>query len=91
MKINFKKLKVFPNIERGNSIVIDVHRNFADMIYQRGTGIAAHSLAMKIYNSDGDADYSDEEVEQIKDYAQKLGTPMFIDAIDNAIKRSGME
>lgn len=81
MKIDFKKLKVFPNIGKENAIIIDAHCNFADMIYQRGSGIAAHALAMKIYNAEGETEYSDEEVEMIRGYAEKLGTPMFIDAI----------
>ena len=60
---------------------MDVRKDFADLIYQNGKGVAAHALALKIYNSTGGEEYGEEEVEMIRGYAEKLGTPMFIDAI----------
>lgn len=91
VRIDFCNLEVYPSIERSRSIKTDVHKFFADTIYQKGSGISALALAMKIYNSGGETEYSLEETELIQKYANEFGTPMFIDAIDNAIKRSGME
>ena len=81
MKIDFRKFRIYPGIDRQRSVEMDVRKEFADLIYQNGKGIAAHALAMKIYNAEGETEYSDEEVEMIRGYAEKLGTPMFIDAI----------
>lgn len=84
MKIDFTKLKTYVSLDRSKAVDLDVHKDFAELIYQRGSGISAHSLALKIYNAKGEEEYSDEEVCLIRKYAESLGTPMFIDAIKEA-------
>lgn len=90
MKLNFKELHVFNGLSRATEAVEDVRELFADAIYSAGNGVAALELCRKIYNSDGEEEYTDREVELIKQYAS-LGTPRFIDAvmtmIDNAKKQ----
>lgn len=90
MKLNFKELHVFNGLSRATEAVEDVRELFADAIYSAGNGVAALELCRKIYNSDGEEEYTDREVELIKQYAP-LGTPRFIDAvmtmIDNAKKQ----
>ena len=51
------------------------------MIYLNVNGIKAHALAMKIYQSEGAADYSSEEVKLIREVAEKLCAPNFIDGL----------
>ena len=44
-------------------------KDFANIIYQLGRGIEAHALAFKIFNSNGEIEYNDEECNMIKEYA----------------------
>lgn len=90
MKLNFKELHVYNGVSRTKESIEDVRELFADAIYSAGNGVAALELCRKIYNSDGEEEYTDREVELIKQYAS-LGTPRFIEAvmtmIDNAKKQ----
>lgn len=47
-------------------------------------GIEAHALAFKIFNSNGEIEYNDEECNMIKEYAS-LCSPAFIDAINKLL------
>lgn len=85
MKLNFKELHVFNGISRATETVEDVREMFADAIYSSGRGVASLELCRKIYNSDGEEEYSEKEVELIMEFS-RLGNPRFIDAVDNMIK-----
>lgn len=80
--MNFKELELFTNIEKTRCSRFDARKDLANMIYNGSNGIAAHALALKIYNSDGDIDLSDEEKEIVRQVANTFCTPAFIDAID---------
>ena len=84
MKIDFKRTEVFTNIARTQCCVMDIREPFADLIYGRGTGVKAHALALKIFNSDEKTEYTDEEIELIRKYAE-MCTPAVIDAINKQI------
>lgn len=84
MKLNFKKLRVY-NIARTKEEIIDAREIFADAISRNIIGFEAHNLCHKIFESDGDEDYTDREVELIQKYSA-LGTGLFIDAILNMIE-----
>lgn len=84
MKLNFKELHSFNGLSKKIETVEDVRELFADAIYAAGNGVAALELCRKIYNSAGEEEYDDREVELIKKYST-LGTPRFIDAVMNMI------
>lgn len=85
--INFEKIEVPENLAKTRVQVVNIKEAFADAIYQRGTGIACHSLALKIYNSDGATEYNEREVQLISTLAQSIVTPAVMDGITEAIKR----
>ena len=85
MKINFKEFKVYTNLAKSDSQLINIVTELADGIYKTAQGIAGHSLALKIYNSKGEEEYTEEEFSIIQNYANQYGTPFFIDAL-NSIK-----
>ena len=87
MKIDFRKFRIYPGIDRQRSVEMDVRKDFADLIYQKGKGVAAHALALKIYNSTGEEEYGEEETVMIRGYAESFGTPMFIDAVNEAMEQ----
>ena len=85
MILNLKQLEVFENIAKTKCVVMDIREAFADLIYARGAGIKAHALALKVFNSDENTEYTDEEIELIKVYIG-MCTPAIIDAINRQLK-----
>lgn len=81
MKLNFQQFSVPTGISRKNRQTGDARESFANMLYLNVNGIRAHALAMKIYNSEGEESYSPEEVKLIKEVAEKLCAPNFIDGL----------
>lgn len=68
-KINFKQLLIATDITRKHCENIDCRENFANVLYRNGNGIASHALALKIYNSNEETEYSDEEVSLMQEHA----------------------
>ena len=64
---------------------MDVRETFADMIYNNVNGIKAHALALKIYESQGEADYTDDEVKLVRVVAERLCVPGFIDGLNEQL------
>lgn len=81
VKLNFQQFCVPTGVSRKNRRTGDARESFADMIYLNVNGIRAHLLAMKIFHSEGETEYSPEEVALIKDVAEKLCAPNFIDGL----------
>lgn len=84
-KLNFEQLLIATDISRKHCENVDCRVDFSDVIYRNGSGISAHALALKIYNSTEDTEYTDEEINLIKEHAN-LCKPFFIDAINCAIE-----
>lgn len=85
-RINFKKLLVSTDISRKHCEHVDCRESFANILYQNGNGIASHALSLKIYNSSGEMEYTDEEVVLIKKHADAFCKPFFIDALNRTIE-----
>jgi hypothetical protein len=81
MKINFENLTIYTDIAKTNTQVVNMKAQLADAIYQNGFGVAAHALALKIYNSKGDCELTDEEYNMLVQFVESKCTPMVIDAI----------
>lgn len=82
VKIDFENVSFWAGIDRTVQVVKDVKKDLADSMYMNGTGIAFHALALKIYNSKGETEYSDEEYSLIMTFAKQMGTPAVIDALE---------
>lgn len=81
VKINFESLRVFKDIEHKVCEVMDVKMAVANELYEKGQGISFHALAMKIYNSKGETEYTDDEYDLIMAYANQMCKPCIIDAL----------
>lgn len=88
MKINFKNFKIPLGISKINYKVGDVRENFADLLYTQVNGIRAHTLAIKIFKSEGAEEYSDEEVAFIRKVAADYCIPAFIDGLEEQINEA---
>ena len=60
-RINFERIEIFVDIDKTRCSVENYKKDFANIIYQLGRGIEAHALAFKIFNSNGEIEYNDEE------------------------------
>lgn len=81
-KINFQQFKMPTGINKTNYTIGDARESVANMIYLNVNGIRAHALALKIYQSEGSADYSPEEMRTLTEVANVYGTPAFIDGFN---------
>ena len=87
MKIDFTKFPVWGSIDKSFVVEQDVSKQLADAIYMRVPGMAAHNLAHKIYESNGEADYDDSEVAILRN-SMDMYTPIFIDSLNDFLDRN---
>ena len=85
MKINFAQLEVYTDIKKTNKVCTDVRQQLGELLYETGSGIKLHSLALKIYNSEGETEYTEEEIQTLMQFVNQYCKPAIIDAI-NALK-----
>lgn len=84
-KLNFKEFGVFTDISRTKKRIGDARESFANQIYLNVSGIRAHALAMKIYQSEGQTLFSPDEVKLIREVAYKYCLPYFIDGLNEQL------
>lgn len=77
---------MFQNVAHTVCTIENVKADFADVLYNLGRGIQCHALALKIYNSKGDEEYTEEECQLIKKYSE-MCNPAFIEAIDKMFNK----
>lgn len=85
--INFKELELYTDIAKTNKVIVDSRKELSNILYNGCTGIVAHAVALKIYNSEGAIELTDEEKSLIIETVNKYCIPAFIDSI-NAIFNS---
>lgn len=87
-RIDFQHFNVYTSVSRKEARPVDVRETFADMIYKNVNGIKAHALALKIYESEGETGYSDDEVKLVRIVAERLCVPGFIDGLDEQLNNN---
>lgn len=90
MKLNLKQLEIFTDIRHTQCVVQDVRETLADAIYGNCPGIKAHDLAFKIYRSDENTEYSNEECALLMQCAEALLLPAAIDALRAAMGKENV-
>ena len=86
MKLNFKQFKLPLGIDRSRYQVGDARESMANMLYLNVNGIRAHALALKIYQSENETEYTEEEVKSILEVANLYATPAFIDGLHEMLQ-----
>lgn len=79
-KIDFKHFRVFTDISQKETKEMDVSFKFADMLYKKRDGIMAHDLALRIYKSKDQVEFTQEELDELKPFVNTYFTPLFIDS-----------
>jgi hypothetical protein len=85
-KINFKELSVYTGISKRDKVTGDARESFANVLYTHLSGIRAKNLALKIFNSEGEVELSEEDIHLIEAAANTYCVPAFIDAIEEQLK-----
>jgi len=81
IKIDFTKFVVFTDLAHTKSNTYDIREQIADELYQKGSGIPYHALALKIYNSEGELELSEKEFDLIMKLAEVCFAPYIIDSL----------
>ncbi len=84
-KVNFKEIEI-TNISGTQKVKADGRSDFADLLYTSSNGIAAHALAFKIYESDGEIEVTEQEEAIIVSLAEQKCIPAFIDGLRKQLK-----
>lgn len=88
-KLNFKSFCVYTSVSKKTKKEVDVREIFADLLYTGVNGIRSHALALKIFQSEGETSFSNEEVALIRITAEKMCIPGFIDGLIEQIENTG--
>ena len=84
MKVNFDVVKVYTSLDKTKGKVLNVRKEFADLVYTEGSGIASHALALKIYNGNKDTEYDESEIKLIRQFSM-MCAPCIIDAFSSIL------
>ena len=84
-KINFSQFPLKSGISNKNQQILDVRESLADLIYNNINGIAALTLAQKIYNNEGAVEFDDNEIKMLKEVIEQLCTARMIDSFNALI------
>lgn len=85
-KLNFQQFRIPTGIDKSSYRTGDARESVANMLYLNVNGIRAHALALKIYHSEGETDFSDEEIKTLQEVANAYATPAFIDGLSSQLK-----
>lgn len=86
MKIDFSKLPCFTNISKQEKVNIDIKYDLSNAMYMHGGGVEIGSLAMKIYNSEGETEYTEQECNIILNFVRNVNT-MVADSLEDLINQ----
>ncbi|MBQ8715809.1 MAG: hypothetical protein IJ552_11515 [Prevotella sp.] len=85
MKIDFSRLPCYIDIKKAGKREMDIKYDFANQMYLHGRNVSFGALAMKIYNSKGEEEYDETEVEGILEFASNY-PPILYDSIKDYIE-----
>ena len=84
-KIDFQHFRVANGIKNDVIVEIDTREQLADVIYNNVNGIAALTLAQKIYKSDGETEYDESEVKVLTEVIDNICRAAIVDAYHKII------
>ncbi len=80
-KINFQKFEMPDGIRQDSFKECDLRESFADVLFCKVNGIRALNLANKIFKSEGETEYDDQEVDVMEKIASLECTPQFYNGL----------
>ena len=86
MKINLERVEVFTDLSKTQCAVMDMRKEIANVIYERGQRLAGSVLAHKLYETQGKVEGEDSERDIISRVAEQLLTPAACEGVMKQIK-----
>ena len=84
-KINFQKLAVRRALADNSTTEIDISKALADLSYTKMSGMTAHTLAHKLFETNGEVELSEEETNIILRAVETFAVPFIIDAVRESV------
>ena len=84
-KINFGSLSVRTGIGVDTTTRLNIKESFANMLYTQVNGIAALTLAQKIYKSEGETEYDEREIKTLTEVVDNICFAAIVDAYHKII------
>lgn len=75
-KINFKEFQIQENLFSNTKTLVDVREGFSNVVYKNSQGIKGLDLALKIYKSDGEIEFNNDELQIIKSISEICVAPI---------------
>lgn len=91
MKMNLERIEVYADLAKSRSTVVDMRELIANLIYEKGSGLACSVLAHKIYEHRGEIEFSEEEVKILRAVAETFLAPSTCDALTALLDNSKNE
>ena len=91
MKINFKNILCRPSLKSEELVGIDISADLADAIYQGTTSIEDYQLSVAIFNSEGEIELTESQIQSIAKYISSFPVWIqiaIIDACNDALRNS---
>ena len=84
-KIDFQHFRIANGIKQDVIVEIDTREQLADVIYNNVNGIAALTLAQKIYKSEGETEYDEREIKTLTEVVDNICFDAIVDAYHKII------
>lgn len=84
-KIDFQHFRIANGIKQDVIVEIDTREQLADVIYNNVNGIAALTLAQKIYKSEGETEYDEGEIKVLTEVIDNICRAAIVDAYHKII------
>ena len=84
-KIDFQHFRIANGIKNDVIVEIDAREQMANVIYNNVNGIAALTLAQKIYKSDVETEYDESEVKVLTEVIDNICRAAIVDAYHKII------
>lgn len=75
-KINFKEFQIQENLFSDTKTLVDLREGFSNVVYKNSQGIKGLDLALKIYKSDGEIEFNNDELQIIKSVSEICVAPI---------------
>lgn len=84
-RIDFQHFRIANGIKNDVIVEMDVREQLANVIYNNVNGIAALTLAQKIYKSEGETEYDEKEIKVLTEVIDNICRAAIVDAYHKII------
>lgn len=79
VKVDFARFSVFTSFKKDTMVMVNIKDELIDTLYKNVSGMAAHALTHKLYDTEGEVELNDGEI-AIIDGLMQQSTGMMLDS-----------